>query len=60
MGEVIDIKHHWETHSFPWGSAVRERNGKWSLCFLNGKDPQHINFENLNVILHDNGIEFVK
>jgi hypothetical protein len=52
----------WETVKFPWGCAVRHRaSKKWSTLILNGTDPQTIDLEkdNINVILHDNGIEFI-
>lgn len=48
----------WETVSFSWGTAVRHRGGKWTNLFLY-PDAQEINVEHLDVILHDNGIEFV-
>lgn len=55
MGDVIDLKP-WEVHVFPWGSAVKKRNGKWTHIFIAG---QEVNVENIEVILHENGIEFV-
>jgi hypothetical protein len=53
---VIDLKP-WEAYEFPWGSAVKKRNGKWTHIFI---CDQEINVENIEVILHENGIEFIK
>lgn len=57
MSNVTKL-HPWETVSFSWGTAVRYRGGKWTNLFLY-PDAQEINVEHLDVILHDNGIEFV-
>ena len=46
----------WEVHQFPWGSAVKKRNGSWTRVFIGG---QELNVDNIKVILHDNGIEFL-
>ena len=48
----------WEVVQFSWGTGVRHRKGKWDRLYLNGTG-QEINVEHMNVILHDNGIEFV-
>jgi hypothetical protein len=49
----------WGTYEFPWGTAVKdERHDKWVTLFLK-PNAQQIDVEHLNVILHDNGIEFV-
>ncbi|MDO7787143.1 hypothetical protein [Desulforamulus aquiferis] len=57
-GEVIQL-HTWEVCEYPWGTAVKEkRTGKWHKVFLK-PDGQEIDVENLEVILHDNGIEFI-
>ena len=46
-------------YEFPWGTAVKEkRTGKWTNIFLR-PDGQEIDVSNIEVILHDNGIEFV-
>lgn len=52
------IHWKWEVVEFSWGTAVRDPHGKWYTLFL-FPDAQEINVEHLNVILHDNGIEFV-
>jgi hypothetical protein len=55
---VIQL-HRWEVYGFPWGTAVREqRTGKWTNIFLR-PDGQEIDVSNIEVILHDNGIEFL-
>lgn len=46
----------YEVHEFKWGTAIKHRKGKWKKCFLNG--GQIIDVTDLNVTLHDNGIEF--
>lgn len=57
--KIINL-HRWEVYKFPWGTAVKEqRTGKWFKIFL-GPDGQQIDIENISVILHENGIEFVK
>jgi prepilin-type processing-associated H-X9-DG protein len=56
---IIEIKP-WEVVKFPWGIAVRHRKGKWAnIVFYDG---QELNLETIgmDVILHENGIEFVK
>lgn len=59
MGNVTEL-NPWESVEFPWGSAVRKRNGEWTHIFLK-PDGQEINLEQygIKVILHDNGIEFI-
>jgi hypothetical protein len=55
---VIQL-HRWEVYGFPWGTAVKEkRTGKWTNIFLR-PDGQEIDVSNIEVILHDNGIEFL-
>lgn len=46
-------------YEFPWGTAVKEkRTDKWTTILLK-PDGHEIDITNLNVILHENGIEFV-
>lgn len=46
-------------YEFSWGTAVKEkRAGKWTNIFLK-PDGQEIDVSNIEVVLHDNGIEFV-
>ncbi len=55
---VIQL-HRWGVHEFPWGTAVKEkRTGKWTTVFLK-PDGQRIDVSNIEVILHNNGIEFI-
>lgn len=59
MREMDAVKFlPWETVQFPWGAAVRHRKGDWQLVYL--KNGSEIDIKGLNVILHDNGIEFVE
>lgn len=53
---VVPMKPY-EVVEFDWGTAVRHRNGKWEKIFIS-PSVQEINVTNLNVILHENGIEF--
>ncbi len=55
MDNVIDLKL-WEVHEFPWGCAVKKRNGRWTRIIIG---EQTIDVENIGVILHENGIEFI-
>ncbi len=56
MGEIIDLKP-WGVYQFPWGTAVRnEFTGKWTNIILN--DGQEVDTTGMNVIIHENGIEF--
>ena len=48
--------HPWEVYEFPWGAAVKKKNGKWTHVFVQG---QELNVENIDVVLHENGIEFI-
>jgi len=58
MENVIPLQV-WEMHEFAWGTAVREhRTGRWTHVVLK-PDGQQINVEHLNVVLHENGIEFL-
>jgi hypothetical protein len=57
MDNVTDLSP-WESVKFSWGTAVRHRKGRWTNVFL-FPDAQEINVEHLDVILHENGIEFI-
>lgn len=47
----------WGVYVYPWGTAVKEqRTGKWTHICIDG---QELNVTNRNVILYENGIEFV-
>lgn len=49
----------WECVTFSWGTAIRHRKGKWDKLFLS-PSGQEVDVSGLDVILHDNGIEFTK
>lgn len=57
MNNVIDLLPY-EVYEFEWGSAVKHRNGKWERVFLS-PNAQEIDLSNLEVIIHENGIEFI-
>lgn len=49
----------YEVHEYFWGTAVKEqRTGKWIAAFLK-PDGQEITLENIQVEVHENGIEFL-
>ncbi|MED3623254.1 hypothetical protein P4482_09140 [Neobacillus thermocopriae] len=57
MKNVVELKPY-EVYEFPWGSAIKRRNGQWEKVFLK-PNGQEIDISNVKVILHDNGIEFI-
>lgn len=57
MKNVVELKPY-EVYEFPWGSAIKRRNGQWEKVFLK-PNAQEIDISNVKVILHDNGIEFI-
>jgi hypothetical protein len=54
---VIELKPY-EVFEFSWGSGVKRRNGKWEKVFLK-PIGQEIDVSDLDVVLHENGIEFM-
>lgn len=58
MGEVKQLQPY-EVVEFSWGTAVRHRNGKWENIFIR-PGGQEIDASELDVVLRDNGIEFVR
>lgn len=52
---VIKFLPH-EVYEFNWGSAIKHHNGKWDKIFLK-PNAQEIDVSEMNVILHENGIE---
>ena len=51
----------YSVYEFPWGAAIKEiRTGKWLTIFIGSDTAQEIDVSNIAVILHDNGIEFIK
>ena len=68
MSDVIDLRSKlmmkkfaklqpYEVYEFSWGVAVKHRKGKWERIFLK-PDAQEIDVSNLDVIVHEYGIEF--
>lgn len=49
----------WVVVEFDWGTAVRHRNGRWDTLFIS-PSGQEIDVSELDVVLHDNGIEFIE
>ena len=52
---MINLKP-WEVVEFDWGCAIRHRKGSWQTIIFS--DNQELDVSNMDVILHDNGIEF--
>lgn len=57
MGDVVAMPKY-EVYNFLWGSAVKDRKGKWIKVFI-GPDGQELNTEEINIEVHENGIEFI-
>ena len=57
MNRITQLKPY-ESVEFPWGAGVRHRNGRWVKVFIKPL-AQEIDVSELDVVLHDNGIEFV-
>jgi hypothetical protein len=60
MSDLVTNLSPWEVVKYDWGVAVRHRKGRWTnIVFYDG---QELDLETLgmDVILHENGIEFVK
>lgn len=48
----------WGVYVYPWGTAVKEqRTGKWTRVCIRG---QELDVSDMDVILHENGIEFIE
>ena len=57
MSELKQFPSTWSVYETFWGSYVTDRKGKvTNIAFK--PDGQEINTEKLNVIIHENGIEF--
>lgn len=49
----------WAVYSFSWGTAMKHvPTDKWHKCWMY-PNAQEIDVEHLDVVLHDNGIEFI-
>lgn len=59
MDKVKQFPHTWFAYETFWGSYVTDRKGKVANIFFK-PDGQEINTEKLNVIVHNNGIEFLE
>lgn len=59
MKLIVKKLKPWEVVEFFWGVGVRHRKGKWEKIYLK-PDGQEIDVSSLNIILHENGIEFIK
>lgn len=57
MSKIIKMQPY-EVVEFDWGTAMKHRNGEWDKVFLK-PDAKEIDVSKLNVILHNNGIEFL-
>lgn len=57
----INIKElkPWEVIEYYWGTVVKHRKGKITKIYLK-PDGTEIDCEKLNIIVHDNGIEFLR
>ena len=48
----------WGVYVYPWGTAVKEqRTDKWTTICIG---DQELDVTDRSIILHENGIEFVK
>lgn len=55
---IVKMPAGWGVFETAWGSYVTDRKNKvTNIAFK--PDGQSINTEKLNIIVHDNGIEFV-
>lgn len=57
MDNVVEF-YPYEVYEFTWGSAIKRKNGKWEKVFLK-PNAQEIDVSNLNVVILENGIEFI-
>ena len=57
MDKVVPL-FPYEVYEFTWGSAIKKKKGEWEKIFLK-PDGKEIDVSNMNIILHDNGIEFL-
>lgn len=55
--EIIEIGAPFTAYETLWGCYYVNRNNKPMRCFF--KDGQELIVENFNVVIHDNGIEFL-
>ena len=57
-GEDIDYKP-WSAVEYLWGAALVDRRTDKEIKVFIKPDEQELNVEGLDIILHENGIEFI-
>lgn len=57
MGDIVYLRP-WKTFVAPFCCYVEDHKGKVHAIIF--PDGQQLNTENMNVIIHDNGIEFLE
>ena len=52
----------WGVYQFPWGTAIKhEPTQKWHKVFIGfGEKDNEVDVSGIDVILHENGIEFLE
>jgi len=58
-GRILPMPRY-AVYTFPWGSAIREIPSEKWLKVVVAPLAQVIDVSDLNVVLHNNGIEFLK
>lgn len=56
--KVVKLPIYYSTHKTSFGAYTTDRKEKPLRVFFN--DGQELNISNMNVVIHDNGIEFIK
>jgi hypothetical protein len=60
LGNKVVSLFSWEVFEYFWGTAIKERRtGKWIRGFLK-PNAREINLEGITVVIHENGIEFLR
>lgn len=55
---VVKLYPGYEIESFPWGAASKNlKTNTYDMLFF--PDGQELNVENWELILHENGVEFI-
>lgn len=55
--DVIELPARFKVYKTAWGAYTTDRKDNLLKAFF--KDGQELDLQNLNVIIHDNGIEFL-
>ena len=58
LSNVVPLNPY-EVYEFAWGSAIKKRNMDWEKIFIK-PTGQEIDVTGINVILYENGIEFLE